>query len=315
MAGAFTIEPYRSQWHEDWDDFVRWSKNGTFLLCRDFMEYHSDRFNDASLIILGKNKRIKALLPGNISGSTFYSHQGLTYGGIIMSDDMTAEETLEIFELIKDYLSNLGIVDIIYKPIPHIYHRQPAEEDLYALFRNDAQLISRQISTAIFLPDPLPLTLKRRQKLNKACHLELECKETADVAEFMAMVEDNLQKRHSVHSVHSPEEMQRLRYKFPDNIKLLIALDHDRLVAGALSFVTDTVVHTQYLCANDEGRKLSALDFVIDKMKTQYKSDHRWLDLGTSNLDGGRYLNEGLIAQKEGFGGRAIVYDSYRLSI
>ena len=31
-----------------WDQFVDESKNGTFMLKRDYIEYHSDRFEDYS---------------------------------------------------------------------------------------------------------------------------------------------------------------------------------------------------------------------------------------------------------------------------
>ncbi|MGG6545868.1 UNVERIFIED_CONTAM: GNAT family N-acetyltransferase, partial [Prevotella sp. 15_C9] len=33
---------------ERWDRFVRRSKNGTFLMQRDYMDYHADRFQDCS---------------------------------------------------------------------------------------------------------------------------------------------------------------------------------------------------------------------------------------------------------------------------
>ena len=38
-------------------------------------------------------------------------------------------------------------------------------------------------------------------------------------------------------------------------------------------------------------------------------------DFGISTEQGGRYLNEGLIFQKEGFGARTVVYDTYELNI
>ena len=33
---------------EEWDAFVDVSKNGTFMLIRDYMDYHADRFIDHS---------------------------------------------------------------------------------------------------------------------------------------------------------------------------------------------------------------------------------------------------------------------------
>ena len=38
-------------------------------------------------------------------------------------------------------------------------------------------------------------------------------------------------------------------------------------------------------------------------------------DFGVSTEQRGSYLNEGLIFQKEGFGGRAICYDTYAIDL
>ena len=58
-------------------------KNSTFLFQRDFMDYHSDRFMDHSLLVF-KDEKLIAVLPGNQVDNTVYSHQGLTYGGLIV---------------------------------------------------------------------------------------------------------------------------------------------------------------------------------------------------------------------------------------
>ena len=42
----------------------------------------------------------------------------------------------------------------------------------------------------------------------------------------------------------------------------------------------------------------------------RYK-DFDYFDFGTSNEEGGKVLNTSLIYQKEGFGGRGVVYDTY----
>jgi len=80
-----------------WDSFVSKSKNGVFLFKRDYMEYHSDRFRDHSLLFF-KNRELVGLLPANIRGDELHSHEGLTFGGVISSIDMTAPLMLELFE-------------------------------------------------------------------------------------------------------------------------------------------------------------------------------------------------------------------------
>ena len=44
------LESYGPGDRAAWDAFVRASKNGNFLFLRDYMEYHRDRFEDASLV-------------------------------------------------------------------------------------------------------------------------------------------------------------------------------------------------------------------------------------------------------------------------
>jgi hypothetical protein len=39
------------------------------------------------------------------------------------------------------------------------------------------------------------------------------------------------------------------------------------------------------------------------------------MDFGNSNEQGGKYLNENLIAQKEGFGGRGTTYKQFKICV
>ena len=48
------IEKYSSNYKIIWDKFVKNSKNTHFFFLRDYMEYHSDRFEDFRLWYLMK---------------------------------------------------------------------------------------------------------------------------------------------------------------------------------------------------------------------------------------------------------------------
>ena len=115
--------------------------------------------------------------------------------------------------------------------------------------------------------------------------------------------------------MHSVEEIERFTTLFPNNIKLFVAIKDSKMLGGTLVFENKTIVHTQYLANSFEGRNIGALDFVIDKLINEVYSNKRYFDFGISNEDAGRYLNTGLIAQKEGFGARAVVHDFYELEI
>ena len=60
-----SIETYKDSYKADWNDFIDSSKNSTFLFNRNFMDYHSDRFEDFSLMVYDKSELI-AILPLNI---------------------------------------------------------------------------------------------------------------------------------------------------------------------------------------------------------------------------------------------------------
>ena len=311
---SIRIEKYTIENKPVWDDFVSSSRNGTFLFFRDYMEYHSDRFEDYSLMFFDKNKLV-ALLPANISGNVVYSHQGLTYGGLILSCDVKTSEVLELLTKAIELLRENGVSKMIYKSIPHIYHRYPSEDDLYALFRNNATLLSRTISSSIALSDKLGYAELRKRQIKKAEKQNLRVCESDSLAEFWNILEQNLKENHKAVATHSLQEMEYLKKQFPDNIRLFCTLNHNEVVGGCLVFETDNVAHTQYISASASGKENGALDLLFDHLINNIFKNKKYFDFGTSTENNGHFLNQGLISQKEGFGARGIVYDTYQINI
>ena len=99
-----TLRKYTLGNASEWDELIAKSKNGTFLFQRSFMDYHSDRFTDCSLIFEKKGKVI-ACFPANYSktDNSIYSHQGLTYGGLVLSKQTTTDDVLEMFTQMASY--------------------------------------------------------------------------------------------------------------------------------------------------------------------------------------------------------------------
>ena len=58
----FEVRRYTAEQASEWNAFVAASKNGTFLFDRRYMDYHSDRFEDCSLMVYRKSE-LYALLP------------------------------------------------------------------------------------------------------------------------------------------------------------------------------------------------------------------------------------------------------------
>ena len=309
------IVKYTVEQKNNWDEFVRNSKNGHFFFQRDYMEYHSDRFEDFSLMVFDDKDKLISVLPANIKDNILYSHQGLTFGGFLVDDKMKTETMLEIFESLKVYLKSQNIEKIIYKCIPYIYHTKPSEEDRYALFRNDAKLIRRDVTTTIDLENRIKYQEQRKRSIKKAIKNELLFQESKDFKSYWNVLEEILNNQHDAKPVHSIEEIERLANLFPDNIRLFVAIKDNKVLGGTLVFENEITIHTQYLANSFEGRNVGALDFVIDKLINEVYQDKKYFDFGISNEDAGRFLNTGLIAYKEGFGARAVVHDFYELEI
>lgn len=306
------IRRYRREDKELWNSFVSKARNATFLFDRNYMDYHADRFDDNSFMFYHKGK-LKAVLPANVAGDTLYSHQGLTYGGLLLDKKATVEDVLECFDSLNSWLRENGISKVVYKALPWIYQRYPSEEDLYALtWKCKAQLISRNIASTIVIDNKLKFAESRKSGIRKALSLNIEVGESNDVDGFWHVLEDNLGNRYNAKPVHTASEMKLLMSRFPNNIRLYVAKMNGEIVGGTLIYVTPQVVHTQYISASVEGKKHGALDLLFDYIINKVYANCRYFDFGKSTEQGGAYLNEPLIFQKEGFGGRGVCYDWYQ---
>lgn len=310
-----SLRRYTANDEKAWNDFVERSKNGTFMLNRGYMDYHSDRFTDHSLMFYTDN-RLYALLPANAYGDTFYSHQGLTYGGLILPPDASTPTTLQLFDVLNIYLRKQGIRRVIYKAIPHVYHQLPSEEDLYALhWRCRATIARRDIGTALFLNNHPRWSRLRRRGVKKAQEAGVTVVKDDNLEEFWKILEDNLWQCHGVKPVHSIDEMRLLKDRFPENIVLYNAYLDDISVGGIVLYVNKDVVHAQYSSASQLGKQIGALDAVYDKLINSDFKEYRYFDWGRSTEDDGHILNENLIMQKEGFGGSPVIYDIYEYTL
>ena len=97
-----SIETYESKYKSQWDSFIDVSKNATFLFKRDFMDYHSSRFQDSSFLIF-KDLELVALFPANIEAKNLYSHKGLTYGGLVVKKNIKLNDFLDIFKSLLEF--------------------------------------------------------------------------------------------------------------------------------------------------------------------------------------------------------------------
>lgn len=315
MTSAISVNRYTADQKPVWDKFIAQSKNGLFLFQRDYMDYHADRFPDYSLLFLNDEGNLLAVMPATAKDSVLFSHAGLTFGGIVSDARMKTVLMLEILDALKASLKTAGIGKLVYKVIPHIYHQIPAEEDLYALYRHDAKLIRRDLSSTIDMNEKLSFSKGRKYEIKQAQKHGVKVVESSDFESFMAIEEQVLGERHDCKPVHTASEMQLLAKRFPNNIKLFAAHREDQMLAGVVMYESRNVAHAQYIAANEEGKKVGALDLVLSFLINDYYATKKYFDFGISTENDGLELNVGLVANKQSFGARAVVHDFYELEI
>ena len=307
---------YDSTMAAQWDDFARHSRNGTLLHQRGYMDYHSDRFTDCSLVAK-RDGKVCALLPACVDGDTLWSHRGLTYGGwLVPFKHFDATVMIDVMDSACRWMSENGLRRLVYKPVPHIYHRYPCEEDLYALFRHQAKLIETNISTTIDLTCPLPLDRGNKSGANAARKAGIHVGPSENWEGYWQLLSSLLDERYDTRPVHTLDEILLLHGRFPEGIKLYTATLNDELLAGVVMYLSGPVAHCQYIGASPQGKETKALTLLFEYLIEESKRlGYRYFDFGISNEDHGRYLNEGLVRQKFRLGGRGIVYNTFEICL
>lgn len=313
---SWTLRRYDPADRRVWDEFVRASRNSTFLFLRGYMDYHSDRFADCSWLAY-KGNSLRALLPADIAaGATLRSHGGLSYGGwILPKAHFDGADMLELFTVAIEQWKRSGIRRLDYKPLPSIYAARPSEEDLYALFRVGARLSEVTLSATIDLRNPGAFNKLQRRHLAGARKLPVEVVETSDVQAFMLMLEDCLRERHDTRPVHSAHELSLLMERFPDNIRLFFTLLDGHPEAGVCVYDTGRVAHAQYIATTPEGRRLNLLTPLFHWLITERYASRAYFDFGISTENHGMFLNEGLLRQKYSYGATGTAFTRYVLDL
>ena len=311
---GYKIERYTDSHSYVWDDFVEKSKNGTFMLTRKFIAYHGDRFTDASLLVY-KNEKLIAVFPANSSGHTIYSHQGLSYGGLVLSKHIKLSDALAAFVELLKYYAQKGYLNLIIKQTPALYHLQPSGEVQYALFVTQAELYRRDAAICL-RPSSFKPNENRKRKIKSANSHDFQIRETDNMEPFWnEVLIPNLQISHGGTPVHSLQEIQFLKDTFPDHIKQYDIYEGDKILGGTTLFNTKKTSLAQYISATPYGKYTDALSALFAHIIQNKSSEFDYFSFGHSNEDNGRVLNHTLSYWKESFGGSALTHDFYKVNI
>jgi Acetyltransferase (GNAT) domain len=308
----YQIRLYQNEDFALWNDFISKAKNATFLFHRNFMEYHKDRFVDYSLMIFQEEKLV-AVLPANRVEDTVYSHQGLTYGGLVFSMKSKANDENEIVNQLVSFLKSNSVKEFIFKQLPIFYFSKVSNEMDYFLFQKGAKLYRKDMNLAINLTLPLHISKSKLKHFNKVDE-DLKMVEETDFSAFWEKVlQPRLAEKHATKPVHNVEEIHRLKSSFPNNIKQFSAYYEGEIVAGITIFDSNLVVKSQYGATTSKGEELRALDFLFITLIQKYQSEGKhYFDMGIVNENEGRDFNKGLLNQKEELGCEVYNQDYYK---
>ncbi|PNQ74057.1 GNAT family N-acetyltransferase [Hanstruepera neustonica] len=279
------------------------------------MEYHQDRFDDASLLIFKKDKLI-AIFPACKEGSIIYSHKGLTYGGLVVGEKLKFQLILKCLRCVLEYYDEQGFQTLEIKMIPGIYYNYPSDELSYLMKVLDAELFRRDMLSVVKQNTHVRYSKDRRDGLKRARKAGLTIKSDDEFDTFWnEILIPNLKNKHNTEPVHSLEEIKLLKERFPENIVQFNVYEKQKLVAGTTIFITEQVAHSQYISADATKNQTGSLDLLHDFLLQEVFKEKPYFDFGISNENNGLQVNSGLQYWKEGFGARAVTQDFYRLPV
>jgi hypothetical protein len=312
------VKPYSPNLQQDWDYLAQSGKNTSFLFQRPFMDYHQDRFTDASLMVYDQGNLV-AIFPANQVEDKVYSHQGLSYGGFITARETKLKPTLAALAACLNYWQKQGLQTLIFKALPYIYHSLPADEIAWGLTLCKAQLYRRDASLTIDTQEPLKFQTRRKRSIKKAAKLGPRLASGNDPKLFtdfwQQVLVPNMEAKHGLKPVHSLQEILLLASRFPEQMVQCNIYLGDAIQAGATMFLNPQVAHAQYISGHAEGRRNGCLDYLFAQLIQEKYKGYRYFDFGNSNEEAGTKINEGLLDWKEGFGARAVVHDFYELPL
>ena len=242
-----------------------------------------------------------------------YSHQGLTYGGLLIEHSTRLVEVVESLKAILHYYEQERIEWVQLRTIPSVYREDHSDEMSYLLFKTEAQMLRCDV-LAIVKPDQANYSRDRKAGIKRGEKHGLIVKEEEDLSGFWNdLLIPMLKSKYKTKPVHSLEEIMHLKGHFPKKIRQFNVYHEDKMVAGTTIFETTMVARSQYISSDDSKNNLGSLDWLHHQLLENVFADKPYFDFGASNLDSGQKINDGLLYWKEGFGSRVIPHRFYTI--
>jgi hypothetical protein len=310
-AAALEIQRYSDDLKGVWDGFVAATKNRSFLFQRDYMDYHRDRFQDHSLLFRLGGKLL-ASLPAHVVQGKLCSHQGLTFGGLLMCRDIRLGQLKAIASALRDHLRSEGLSHLDYRPMPHPYHEIPAEEDIVALAAEGASLSDAR-AVPFAQAGNTRLSRDRLRDLRDKSLADLIVRRSEDIRGFMEYCAEHGARRFNSKLVHSPDEMVLLAARFPDNIQHYVVERAGEVLAGTILYRHGNCAKVQYSAPASASVEDGVMTHLYCRLLSDILPAGHWVDFGHSHdLDGN--FNPGVHQFKESLGARTVLFARYNLA-
>lgn len=277
------------------------------------MEYHSDRFEDYSLLVFEDEKLI-SILPANRIDDTIFSHQGLTYGGFVFENDISILQIKLVILNTLSFCKENNFKTLKIKEIVSIYLTNSNKGISSFLLENGAIINSKKMNLAIDFKSDFKVSKSKLKHFKRINSIGLEIKKEDDLSVFWnEVLIPRLDQKFGSKPVHSIDEISKLKAKFPENIHQYNVYLDNEILAGITIFKTNNVIKSQYGATTENGEKYRALDFLCINLINEFKDKFDFFDMGTVDDDSELGYNIGLFNQKKELGCNVFEQNFYDL--
>tara|TARA_R110000850_G_scaffold965_2_gene5885 strand:- start:1872 stop:2807 length:936 start_codon:yes stop_codon:yes gene_type:complete len=297
---SIQVQKYLLQNAAEWNAFVKQSVNGTFLLDRNFMDYHQERFEDHSLM-MHLDGQLMCCIPAHVKDGIFYSHRGLSYAGLIISAN-AATNIDRIVDALLEYLKGLAFAKAELQLPPVSY--QSINKEIAAVLEQKGFTPNRKLhNQSVALDQEIQVSPKKSIGYRNGKFEGLRMETTNDFRSFWEEVlTPQLAERYHSKPVHSLIEIELLASRFPENIIQYNVYREGALLAGITFFIKGNIVKSQYTASSPDGLKTDAVAYVyMEAMKEFKEKGCSLMDYGPVNEKDGS-VNKGLQRFKKQLG-------------
>jgi len=316
------VRPFVAAESRAWDAVVAASEVGTPLASRRFLDYHGDRFCDASLVV-EREGRLCAVLPAAwdpCEAGHVVSHPGATHGGLVWSPGASAADVAAWLDGASVVWRGLGARRLTYRPPPPHFQRRPEQLDVHALWLRGAKTARMELWNVIPLDEPLRLTKGHRWSRARARKAGVRVTHEhgpSALADFWYLLRTCLDERHGVAPVHGLAELLDVAERLDAGARLWTA----RSPAGDLLAATWVLHHpgahhSQYIASSERGREQGAVvEVLLAAIEAAGAAGARAWSFGASTERGGRTVHGGLLRFKSAFAPGCVVVPSFELDL